>query len=176
MPSIIEMHTSADLLPKWIHYGTLDAEATFYLREVLINELKKYRVDFEDMTNLWDFYIKYWLPFGELLTEIEREGIRVNLDYLQKAEQQALKDIQAFKENFNNWVQSTQEDAYEFNPSSTQQLQQLLYAPFRRVKVKKNYATNKILVDERDFSANDWQNNLDRKIQSEELSRIFCVI
>ena len=31
-------------------------------------------------------------------------------------------------------VKATQEDAEEFNPSSVQQLQQLLYAPFKRVK------------------------------------------
>jgi len=34
-------------------------------------------------------------------------------------------------------VRATQEDAEEFNPSSVQQLQQLLYAPFQRVKKAK---------------------------------------
>ena len=37
-------------------------------------------------------------------------------------------------------VKLTQEDAEEFNPSSVQQLQQLLFAPYKRIKkeVKKN--------------------------------------
>lgn len=32
------------------------------------------------------------------------------------------------------WVHSIQEDAQEFNPSSVQQLQQLLFAPFNKKK------------------------------------------
>ena len=27
---------------------------------------------------LWDFYQQYWLPFGELLTDMEREGFLVD--------------------------------------------------------------------------------------------------
>ena len=32
------------------------------------------------------------------------------------------------------WVHSIQDDAQEFNPSSVQQLQQLLFAPFNKKK------------------------------------------
>lgn len=42
-----------------------------------------------------------------------------------------------FHEKFMEIVKATQEDAEEFNPSSTLQLQQLLYAPFKRNKVAK---------------------------------------
>ena len=34
------------------------------------------------MQTLLGLYSKYWLPFGELLTDMERRGIRVNVDYL----------------------------------------------------------------------------------------------
>lgn len=28
--------------------------------------------------NMWEMYIRYWQPFGELLTDMEREGMLVN--------------------------------------------------------------------------------------------------
>jgi hypothetical protein len=27
---------------------------------------------------MWDYYQNYWLPFGEVLTDMEREGIKVS--------------------------------------------------------------------------------------------------
>lgn len=39
-------------------------------------------VNEEDMRNNFDLYVKYWVPFGELLTDMEREGIKVDIDYL----------------------------------------------------------------------------------------------
>lgn len=91
------MHTDPELISKWVDYATLDAEATFFLREVLVKELMKYPVEFEDMKNIFDLYCKYWLPFGEILTDIERQGIRVNKPHLKKAEEQAIIDMQNLK-------------------------------------------------------------------------------
>lgn len=34
------------------------------------------------MTNNFDLYSKYWLPFGELLTDMEREGFKIDTDHL----------------------------------------------------------------------------------------------
>lgn len=34
------------------------------------------------MENLLGLYSKYWLPFGELLTDMERNGIAVDLNHL----------------------------------------------------------------------------------------------
>jgi DNA polymerase I-like protein with 3'-5' exonuclease and polymerase domains len=132
MPSFVEIYTSLELLPKMIQYSAFDADATFFLREALVSELTRYKVNFEDMNNLFDLYTKYWLPFGEVLTDLERSGIRVDLNHLAKAEVQALQDIKNFEETFIKWVTSIQPSAVGFNPSSTQQLQQLLYAPFKR--------------------------------------------
>ena len=122
MPSLIELHTDPELLPKWIDYATLDAEATYFLREVLVQEMMKYPTDYEGCSNIFDLYCQYWLPFGEILTDIERIGIRVNLDHLVDAETQARQDIEDLKASFIDFVRDMQEDAYEFNASSTQQL------------------------------------------------------
>lgn len=31
---------------------------------------------------MWDIYTKYWLPFGELLTDMEREGFKIDLEHM----------------------------------------------------------------------------------------------
>ena len=34
------------------------------------------------MKNNFDLYQKYWQPFGELLTDIERRGFKINIKHL----------------------------------------------------------------------------------------------
>ena len=89
MPTTEEMHTKEEYIEKWVEYAALDAELTWYLREVLATELKSLPISAEDMTNSWEFYLKYWIPFGELLTDLERKGIAVSVPHLQKIEQEA---------------------------------------------------------------------------------------
>jgi DNA polymerase I-like protein with 3'-5' exonuclease and polymerase domains len=42
-------------------------------------------------TNL-TLYTKYWLPFGELLTDMERRGIKIDIDYLKRIQLEAERD------------------------------------------------------------------------------------
>lgn len=164
MPSILEMHTSEDMVEKWVKYATVDAESTFFLREVMVRELAKFKVEFEDMNNLFDLYCKYWLPFGELLTDIERNGIKVDRAQLQAAEAAAMKDLTEKEEKFMSWIRKTQESAHQFNPSSTQQLQQLLYAPFKRIEVTKPVSEDQL--DMRDFAGNEEEPDEDPGLQA----------
>ena len=85
IPSIIEMHTQKELIEKWVNYSALDAEVTFFLRETLAVLLTQLETNFEDLTNMLDVYNKYWLPFGETLTDMERIGLKVNLEHLKVA-------------------------------------------------------------------------------------------
>ena len=163
MPSIVELHTSPETIQKWVEYATLDAEATFFLREYLVVELRKFKVQFEDMRNLFDLYCKYWLPFGEVLTELERSGIKVDLEHLAQAEKRAFEDLHVLEKNFLDWVRSIQPEADQFNPSSVAQLQQLLYAPFKRSK-----APSKAPKAEPDVSIKDFEKNLEELRLKEE--------
>ena len=52
-------------------------------------------------------YQKYWRPFGELLTEMENNGFRIDADYLRKCELTAHKECQEAKDTFLKWVYST---------------------------------------------------------------------
>ena len=49
-------------------------------------------------------YTKYWLPFGELLTDMERKGFAMDVNHLKIIEKQALKDRQELEDKFKAWV------------------------------------------------------------------------
>ena len=52
-------------------------------------------------------YSKYWLPFGELLTDMERNGIMVDTDYLKGIQLKAEKDKVEYEQKFLEWVHKT---------------------------------------------------------------------
>ena len=52
------------------------------------------------MEDLLGLYTKYWLPFGELLTDMERAGIRVTTDFLKSIQLTAEKDKKNYEEKF----------------------------------------------------------------------------
>lgn len=135
-PSIIEMHTDEKLIKDWVIYSTLDAEITYFIREVLAIKLSKLSIKHENMNNLLDFYYKYWLDFGEMLTDLERNGIKIDIEYLKEIQKKAEDHLMCCKLQFLEWVKTTQNHPYinEFNPNSSQQLQQLFFAPFKRNK------------------------------------------
>ena len=41
---------------------------------------------------LWDCYERYYQPFGELLTDMERAGMLVDIDHLAKMEEVSRRD------------------------------------------------------------------------------------
>lgn len=92
-----------------------------------------------DVKNVWDIYLKYWLPFGEILTDIERTGICVDMAHMRKTEEDAKFDLLKKEESFINFLASFQDgkNIDHFNPSSPLQLQQLLFAPCEIVRTEK---------------------------------------
>lgn len=83
MPDIVEMHTSAEFVERWVKYGLLDSEVTYLLYHTMKMMMDQLPVRKFGMETTWDLYAKYWLPFGELLTDMERRGIHVNKEKLQ---------------------------------------------------------------------------------------------
>ena len=90
MPDIEELHTNPKFIEEWIVYSVLDAEVTYYLRDlmqILLQSLSSATHThknpvFSKYKNNYELYLNYWRPFGELLTEMEREGIKIDLEYL----------------------------------------------------------------------------------------------
>ena len=76
------MHTNPNYIEKWVEYSCFDAEITYFLRELLSKQLCQLKIEEEDKGDNLTFYTKYWLPFGELLTDMERAGIAVDVEYL----------------------------------------------------------------------------------------------
>ena len=99
-PDIEEMHTDARYVEKWVEYSCFDAEITYFLRETLARKLCQLETHEENMSNLLDLYAKYWLPFGELLTDMERNGIKVDVNYLKQIQLTAEKDKKTYEDAF----------------------------------------------------------------------------
>lgn len=140
MPEIEELHTNPKFIKNWITYSVLDAEVTYYLRDLfqrflesLSTKTKTHKNPIGDrFSNNYELYLNYWRPFGELMTDMEREGIKIDVAYLKNIQESAERDYKECEMDFIRWVRSIQPDALEFNPGSTQQLQQLLFAPCYR--------------------------------------------
>lgn len=75
-----------------------------------------------------DYYEAYMRPFGELLTDMERNGIRVDKDeYLPKVQKQAEADREACLQTFKDWAAEYFPDAKYLNPASGAQIQTFLF-------------------------------------------------
>lgn len=99
-PEIEEIHSSDEHIGKWVEYSCFDAEITFFLRETLSKQLSRMKTKEENMGDMCTLYAKYWLPFGELLTDMERIGFKVDTNYLRKIQLQAEKDKKEYEETF----------------------------------------------------------------------------
>lgn len=79
---------------------------------------------------MFDFYNKYWLPFGDMLTDMERAGIYVRRrDYLPKIHERAKEDMRKAAKAFIDWAQTVRPEAKYMNPCSETQKSQFFFAP-----------------------------------------------
>ena len=77
---------------------------------------------------LWDFYTFYLAEFGNLLTQMERNGLLVDKDHLANAEKMALEDKRVAEEYFRNWASSKCEVCEAHEHRFGLQIRQLLFA------------------------------------------------
>ena len=103
LPPIEEIQEDRESRDRWIEYSALDAQATWFLRESLEAKLRGMSCEacpilaskpgYRTCVTLWDFYTYYLAEFGNLLTQMERNGLLVDKDHLANAEKMALEDI-----------------------------------------------------------------------------------
>eukprot|EP01130_Rhizamoeba_saxonica_P017517 TRINITY_DN8511_c0_g1_i1.p1 TRINITY_DN8511_c0_g1~~TRINITY_DN8511_c0_g1_i1.p1 ORF type:complete len:1104 (+),score=277.35 TRINITY_DN8511_c0_g1_i1:11-3322(+) len=134
LPPLDELQRDPHNILDWLDYATLDAELTWRLRSALQKKLEK--KEWKDGKNMWDYYNAFWLPFGELLTEMEKEGIRVDTNYIKSILPIAIKEKEKLEESFLEWASEFVPDCKFMNPSSVAQKQQLFFAPDKRGKKK----------------------------------------
>mmetsp|Transcript_13417 Transcript_13417/g.35678 ORF Transcript_13417/g.35678 Transcript_13417/m.35678 type:complete len:818 (+) Transcript_13417:728-3181(+) len=152
---VLKMQTDPLTKDAFVCYAAYDAKSTWEVHDVLKQKLSQQA--WEPMGNspsssdtpvtMWDFYEKYFVPFGNLLTDMEAVGIHVDAaGHLQAVERQAEEDKEAALETFRSWCVSVMgEDGRLFNPASSKQIQTLLFGG------SANQKTGEILEREREF-------------------------
>jgi len=127
VPELDALQQSEEHLANWIDYSAMDAVLTWRVRKRLQNLL-------EDMPwnpghTMFDYYLKYWRPFGELLTDMERAGIYLDKQHLKTIEKIAQEDVERAEKQFLDWASKQSDDAKFMNMHSDAQKRQLFFAP-----------------------------------------------
>jgi hypothetical protein len=134
MPPIEVMQRDPKHRTQWIQYSCYDAKGTWDIRKELADRLAN--TQWIGKRNLYEYYELHMRPFGEVLTDMERRGIRVDAkDYLAKVEVQARIDRKHHCQKFREWAaQKIGPDGWAVNLSSSVQLQTLLFGGSRNSK------------------------------------------
>ncbi len=119
-------------LEKLAIYSCEDADFTFKLKEILSKKLQKNKL--EKLFNTIE------LPLIEILANMERNGILLNVSFLKKLGQDLKKDIKKIVEKIYTLANE------EFNINSTKQLKEILFTkmainPIGLKKTKTGYST-----------------------------------
>jgi len=132
----------------WILYSAYDAKVTWNLREKLQNDLERKR--WFDDNSMWDYYWMHMRPFGEVLTDMERRGVRVDAkEYLAGVEKQARKDRDHHTKAFKDWVvaqypEGERGHALALNPASATQLAIFLFGGAPNPKTNESTPTERV--------------------------------
>jgi hypothetical protein len=134
MPPVEVMQRDPKHRTKWIEYSCYDAQGTWLIREELQKRLEK--IPWYQDKNLYEYYIMHMRPFAEVLTDMERRGIRVDAkDYLAGVEKVARADRVRHSRTFREWAATKiGPDGLALNPASSTQLGTLLFGGARNTK------------------------------------------
>ncbi|KAK4536371.1 hypothetical protein CDCA_CDCA08G2396 [Cyanidium caldarium] len=144
VPAPDALQASLDTVRDWVDYSTFDAEATWFLRDALEKRLRRMHLRGPSRT-MYDLYRECFVPFGELLTEMEQVGFKVDIERLVSSQRVAQADRQRFADAFRAWAAKHSPDAALMNVESENQKRQLLFAP------SKNRRSGEALPPEDDF-------------------------
>ena len=141
LPEIRELQRNINTRNLWIEYSAKDAISTWYLHEKLKEKLENmnWLINNENIGNMYHFYIKYFAIFGEVLTDLERNGILVDTtNHLKKAELRAREEKSNKEKIFLNWAIKECSDANYMNIASTTQMQHFFFGQY----INKVFQTN----------------------------------
>ena len=144
MPTVRELQTGEDTRAAWVGYSALDAEATWHLYDALRTRLREKRLEADDGNDvsgreaarmsgcdtMWELYERYWLRFGEILTDMEAEGMKVDVAYLAAQQERAEGEREAALRTFREWVEAQCPGGRYMNASSVKQIQTLLFGGY----------------------------------------------
>ncbi|CAA3006716.1 DNA polymerase I B, chloroplastic mitochondrial-like [Olea europaea subsp. europaea] len=132
----------------WICYSALDSISTLKLYESLRCKLSNMPWNLDGVLegSMFNFYEKYWCPFGELLVKMETEGMLVDRAYLSEVEKVAKAEQQVAADRFRKWASKHCPDARYMNVGSDAQLRQFFFGGIQNRK-----DANEFLPLEKDF-------------------------
>ena len=134
---IEELQRMPETRSEFIKYSALDAMATWQLHSFMENKLKATK--WASGKSMLDFYQKYLVGFGEMLTDMERVGVPVACEsYLPEIEKMALQDHEKHRLTFMEWCDRVCPGASRMNPASDSQKQALLFGGGKNVNIKTN--------------------------------------
>ncbi|KAH8079485.1 hypothetical protein JL720_9226 [Aureococcus anophagefferens] len=153
---ILRMQTDDATRDAFVCYAAYDAKSTWQVHDALRRRLE--RQAWAPMTDdpprspetpktMWDFYERYFVPFGKVLTDMEAAGIYVDAaSHLTDVEKAATADKAAALKTFRDWaVERMGPDGALLNPASSKQIQTLLFGGAM------NQKTGEYLETEREF-------------------------
>ncbi|KAG0586378.1 hypothetical protein KC19_2G086100 [Ceratodon purpureus] len=130
IPPVDELQRGEQWRDAWIHYSTFDAVCTWRLWQSLQQKLKSTSWNVPDLRQkgtMYDFYEKYWRPFGEVLVNMEADGMLVDCDHLASVEKVARQQQQISISRFRKWAAKYCPDAALMNVGSDAQIRQFLF-------------------------------------------------
>ena len=140
LPPIADIQRGSDR-DAWIDYATYDAESTFKLRQALENELRNQPNPAllsrspPYGPNMYSFYHLYYVPFAQMLVEMERAGVYVKGDVLAQLETRAQQDMDAAEAAFRRWLRRYEGQSADWlNIHSNQHKVHLFFGPKGGVK------------------------------------------
>jgi len=136
IPPIDVLQRNPKFRTDFIMYSCYDAVGTWKLHQRLVSLLEK--MHWMEGNNLYYYYTHNMREFGEVLTDMERRGVRVDADnYLASVEVQARKDRKEHLRTFRRWAASQiGVDGLALNPASSVQLCTFLFGGSINTKTK----------------------------------------
>ena len=140
LPPIDELQQMSEFRDNFIQYSARDAIATWWVRYEIETRLKlmPWVIEGRKMGTMMEFYDMYLKDFGELLTDMEAAGVKVDTDgHLKNAEMLAREERIRLEKHFIDWATSYCPDAVDMNLASTAQMQQFFFGQYEN-KIPKN--------------------------------------
>jgi len=152
--------------PKFLDYGTLDALITRKLYEDFIPLLQEQKIDKE--RTMYDFYFRYEEPQMLCLYEMERRGVRLDMDLLNAWNLENQQKIDQIRGEICKAINKPlfNKSGKPFNPSSSDQCAKLLYGELGLPIIKRT-GSGKPAADEETLL------NLAKKIDNDILQMII---
>jgi hypothetical protein len=146
LPDLRVLQNDPATRDRWIEYSARDAVATWWLRERLVQKLRAMhwnvngvklpKIGRED-PNMYHFYMRYLKDFGELLTDMERNGIKLDTTgHLKRAEEAARIERDRLEKVFLDWARDFCSDIDHINIASSAQMQQLFFGEYEDFELK----------------------------------------